>query len=149
MRSFYIGYQCLLLFVTDPDFIQTSHVEGNGSILYVWSCHCFIVCYMSVVSVNVSYVDIWTDESSASIFPFNFMKVWDFETIDTADSVDDTGLLEMEHMNELLVGKNVNLSFMMKIHDHGQPVWYAQVTHNLHLCLLNRAIYNKKGDDAV
>ncbi|KYO22379.1 cilia- and flagella-associated protein 44 isoform A [Alligator mississippiensis] len=55
-----------------------------------------------------------------------YVRVWDFETIDTADSVDDTGLLEMEHMNELLVGKNVNLSFMMKIHDHGQPVWYAQ-----------------------
>ncbi|XP_067402528.1 LOW QUALITY PROTEIN: cilia- and flagella-associated protein 44 [Emydura macquarii macquarii] len=55
-----------------------------------------------------------------------YIRVWDFETIDAADSVDDTGLLEMEHMNELLVGKNVNLSSIMKIHDLGQPIWYAQ-----------------------
>ncbi|XP_061484299.1 cilia- and flagella-associated protein 44 [Rhineura floridana] len=53
-------------------------------------------------------------------------KVWDFETIDTADIVDDTGLIEMEHMNELLVGKNVNLSCMVKIHERGEPYWYAQ-----------------------
>ncbi|XP_034645238.1 cilia- and flagella-associated protein 44 [Trachemys scripta elegans] len=55
-----------------------------------------------------------------------YIRVWDFETIDAADSVDDTGLLEMEHMNELLVGKNVNLSSIMKIHELGQPIWYAQ-----------------------
>uniref|UniRef100_A0A8C3SP00 WD repeat-containing protein 52 n=1 Tax=Chelydra serpentina TaxID=8475 RepID=A0A8C3SP00_CHESE len=62
----------------------------------------------------------------AVLFTSNCLKVWDFETIDAADSVDDTGLLEMEHMNELLVGKNVNLSSIMKIHDLGQPIWYAQ-----------------------
>ncbi|XP_074839653.1 cilia- and flagella-associated protein 44 [Carettochelys insculpta] len=55
-----------------------------------------------------------------------YIRVWDFETIDAADSVDDTGLFEMEHMNELLVGKNVNLSSITKIHDLGQPIWYAQ-----------------------
>lgn len=55
------------------------------------------------------------------------MKVWDFETIDTADVVDDTGIVEMEHINELLVGKNVSLNFMMKIHERGEPYWYAQV----------------------
>nr|XP_048673682.1 cilia- and flagella-associated protein 44 isoform X2 [Caretta caretta] len=55
-----------------------------------------------------------------------YIRVWDFETIDAADSVDDTGLLEMDHMNELLVGKNVNLSSIMKIHELGQPIWYAQ-----------------------
>uniref|UniRef100_G1NND7 Cilia and flagella associated protein 44 n=1 Tax=Meleagris gallopavo TaxID=9103 RepID=G1NND7_MELGA len=53
-------------------------------------------------------------------------KVWNFEAIDPADSVDETGLLEMEPMNELRVGKNVSLSFMCKIHDCGQPFWYAQ-----------------------
>uniref|UniRef100_A0A8D0G0V4 Cilia- and flagella-associated protein 44 n=1 Tax=Sphenodon punctatus TaxID=8508 RepID=A0A8D0G0V4_SPHPU len=56
-----------------------------------------------------------------------YIRVWDFEKIDTADVVDDSGLVEMEHMNELLVGKNVNLSSMMKIHDHGNPIWYSQV----------------------
>ncbi|XP_075762751.1 cilia- and flagella-associated protein 44 isoform X2 [Pelodiscus sinensis] len=55
-----------------------------------------------------------------------YIRVWDFETIDAADSVDDTGLLEIEHMNELLVGKNVNLSSIVKIHDLGLPIWYAQ-----------------------
>nr|XP_056714145.1 cilia- and flagella-associated protein 44 [Euleptes europaea] len=55
-----------------------------------------------------------------------YIRVWDFETIDTADIVDDSGLLEMEHMNELLVGKNVNLNCMVKIHERGEPFWYAQ-----------------------
>uniref|UniRef100_A0A8D0BIS8 Uncharacterized protein n=1 Tax=Salvator merianae TaxID=96440 RepID=A0A8D0BIS8_SALMN len=55
-----------------------------------------------------------------------YIRVWDFETIDTADVVDDSGLIEMEHMNELLVGKNVNLSYMIKIHERGEPYWYAQ-----------------------
>uniref|UniRef100_A0A8C6VRT2 Cilia- and flagella-associated protein 44 n=1 Tax=Naja naja TaxID=35670 RepID=A0A8C6VRT2_NAJNA len=55
-----------------------------------------------------------------------YIRVWDFETIDTADVVDDTGLVEMEHINELLVGKNVSLNFMMKIHERGEPYWYAQ-----------------------
>ncbi|XP_048348373.1 cilia- and flagella-associated protein 44 [Sphaerodactylus townsendi] len=54
------------------------------------------------------------------------IRVWDFETIDTADVVDDSGLLEMEHMNELFVGKNVNLNCMAKIHERGEPTWYAQ-----------------------
>ncbi|KFW01147.1 WD repeat-containing protein 52, partial [Eurypyga helias] len=58
-----------------------------------------------------------------------FIRVWNFEKIDAADSVDDTGLLEMEPMNELHVGKNVSLSFMSKVHERGQPVWYAQDTN--------------------
>ncbi|XP_031468919.1 cilia- and flagella-associated protein 44 isoform X1 [Phasianus colchicus] len=55
-----------------------------------------------------------------------FIRVWNFEAVDPADSVDETGLLEMEPMNELRVGKNVSLSFMCKTHDCGQPFWYAQ-----------------------
>ncbi|XP_060090627.1 cilia- and flagella-associated protein 44 [Heteronotia binoei] len=55
-----------------------------------------------------------------------YIRVWDFETIDTADITDDSGLLEMEHMNELLVGKNVNLNCMVKIHERGEPFWYTQ-----------------------
>ncbi|KFO08610.1 WD repeat-containing protein 52, partial [Balearica regulorum gibbericeps] len=58
-----------------------------------------------------------------------FIRVWNFETIDAADSVDDTGFLEVEPMNELHVGRNVSLSFMSKVHDCGQPVWYAQDTN--------------------
>uniref|UniRef100_A0A672TLJ5 Cilia- and flagella-associated protein 44 n=1 Tax=Strigops habroptila TaxID=2489341 RepID=A0A672TLJ5_STRHB len=58
-----------------------------------------------------------------------YIRLWNFETIDAADSVDDTGLLEVEPMNELHVGKNVSLSFMSKIHDSGQAFWYAQDTN--------------------
>ncbi|KAM3935997.1 cilia- and flagella-associated protein 44 [Leptodactylus fuscus] len=55
-----------------------------------------------------------------------FVRVWDFETVDTADSVDDSSLLEMEPMNELLVGKNVNLRYMVKTMEGEAPVWFAQ-----------------------
>ncbi|NXS53149.1 CFA44 protein, partial [Brachypteracias leptosomus] len=58
-----------------------------------------------------------------------FIRVWNFETIDAADSVDDTGLLEVESMNELRVGRNVSLSFISKVYDCGQPIWYAQDTN--------------------
>lgn len=47
--------------------------------------------------------------------------------MDTADTIDDTGLLEMEPMNELLVGKNVNLRFMVKTKENDSPLWFAQV----------------------
>ncbi|KAM8976941.1 cilia- and flagella-associated protein 44 [Pelodytes ibericus] len=55
-----------------------------------------------------------------------YVRVWDFEAVDTADTVDDTGLLEMEPMNELLVGKNVSLQFMVKMAEQDSPVWFAQ-----------------------
>ncbi|XP_072192974.1 cilia- and flagella-associated protein 44 [Excalfactoria chinensis] len=55
-----------------------------------------------------------------------YIRVWNFEAIDAADTVDETGLLEVEPMNELRVGKNVSLSFISKIHDRGDPFWYAQ-----------------------
>ncbi|KAJ7407886.1 cilia- and flagella-associated protein 44 isoform X1 [Pitangus sulphuratus] len=58
-----------------------------------------------------------------------FIRVWNFEIIDGADSVDETGLLEVEPMNELCVGKNVSLNFMSKVQDQGQTVWYAQDTN--------------------
>ncbi|NXN01379.1 CFA44 protein, partial [Sylvia borin] len=58
-----------------------------------------------------------------------FIRMWNFEVVDTADSVDSTGLVEMEPMNELWLGKNVSLNFMTKIRDHGQPFWYAQDTN--------------------
>uniref|UniRef100_A0A8C3P157 Uncharacterized protein n=1 Tax=Cyanoderma ruficeps TaxID=181631 RepID=A0A8C3P157_9PASS len=57
------------------------------------------------------------------------INMWNFEVVDTADPVDNTGLVEMEPMNELWLGKNVSLNFMTKIRDHGQPFWYAQDTN--------------------
>ncbi|CAH1262544.1 CFAP44 [Branchiostoma lanceolatum] len=55
------------------------------------------------------------------------VRVWDFETVDTADTVDDTGLFEMEPMNELEVGSGVHLKSMTKSVDPEQStMWYAQ-----------------------
>ena len=59
-----------------------------------------------------------------------FFQVWDFEMIDTADAVDDSGLFEMEPMNELRVGSiNVQLYSLEKVVDEVNDIttWYAQV----------------------
>uniref|UniRef100_A0A8D2IF14 Cilia- and flagella-associated protein 43 n=1 Tax=Urocitellus parryii TaxID=9999 RepID=A0A8D2IF14_UROPR len=54
------------------------------------------------------------------------IPIWDFETIDTADTVDDTGLLEIEPINELQVDKNVKLFSLIKINAPGYNLWLAQ-----------------------
>ncbi|XP_046733325.1 cilia- and flagella-associated protein 44 isoform X1 [Silurus meridionalis] len=54
------------------------------------------------------------------------VRCWDFETIDTADSMDDTGLFEMDPMNELTVGRNVSLSSMVKSAAADSTIWFAQ-----------------------
>ncbi|XP_051006513.1 cilia- and flagella-associated protein 44, partial [Acomys russatus] len=54
------------------------------------------------------------------------VRIWDFETIDTADVIDDTGLLEIEPINELQVDKNVNLFSMIKMDEIGNNLWLAQ-----------------------
>ncbi|XP_036303112.1 cilia- and flagella-associated protein 44 [Pipistrellus kuhlii] len=55
-----------------------------------------------------------------------WVRIWDFETIDTADVIDDTGLLEIEPINELQVDKNVKLFSMIKMNDAGSNFWLAQ-----------------------
>ncbi|KAK6486478.1 cilia- and flagella-associated protein 44-like [Huso huso] len=54
------------------------------------------------------------------------IRVWDFEGIDAADSVDDSGLFEIEPMNEMVVDKNVNLYSMVKSCDPDSVIWFAQ-----------------------
>ncbi|CAH6792361.1 cilia- and flagella-associated protein 44 [Phodopus roborovskii] len=54
------------------------------------------------------------------------VRIWDFETIDTADIIDDTGLLEIEPINELQVDKNVNIFSMIKMNEIGNNFWLAQ-----------------------
>uniref|UniRef100_A0A8C4X5D1 Cilia and flagella associated protein 44 n=1 Tax=Erpetoichthys calabaricus TaxID=27687 RepID=A0A8C4X5D1_ERPCA len=54
------------------------------------------------------------------------VAVWDFEAIDIADSKDDSGLFEIEPMNELVVGKNVSLYSMVKTSNTDQFMCYAQ-----------------------
>lgn len=57
------------------------------------------------------------------------MQVWDFESVDTADVADESGLFEMEPMNELRVGHDVQLKSILKSTDAENEVtiWYAQV----------------------
>ncbi|XP_008573041.1 PREDICTED: WD repeat-containing protein 52 [Galeopterus variegatus] len=54
------------------------------------------------------------------------IRIWDFETIDTADTVDETGLLEIEPINELQVDKNAKLFSMIKMNEIGSNFWLAQ-----------------------
>jgi len=57
-----------------------------------------------------------------------FIRVWDFETIDTADVTEEADLFEMDPMNELRVGNNVQLKSIVKSVDPEEhTVWYAQV----------------------
>ena len=54
--------------------------------------------------------------------------MWDFEKVDTADSTDDSGIYEMEPMNEMKVGSNVQLHSVVKSVNPEEPtMWYAQV----------------------
>lgn len=55
--------------------------------------------------------------------------MWDFETIDTADTTDEAEMFEMEPMNELKVGNDVQLKSIIKSCDPEEPtIWYAQVS---------------------
>ncbi|XP_051841259.1 cilia- and flagella-associated protein 44 isoform X1 [Antechinus flavipes] len=54
------------------------------------------------------------------------IRIWDFETIDTADAIDESEMIEMEPINELQVGKNVKIYSMVKIFKPGNSIWYAQ-----------------------
>ena len=65
----------------------------------------------------------------------SFFKVWDFESVDTADVADESGLFEMEPMNELRVGHDVHLKSILKSTDAENEItiWYAQV--RLHSCV--------------
>ncbi|XP_072821342.1 cilia- and flagella-associated protein 44 isoform X1 [Vicugna pacos] len=57
------------------------------------------------------------------------VRIWDLETIDTADTTDETGLLEIEPINELQVDKSVKLFSMIKMNETGNNFWLAQDTN--------------------
>ena len=59
--------------------------------------------------------------------------MWDFEAIDTADSTDDSGVFEMDPMNELKVASDVQLySIVKSVDEENEPtIWYAQVGRSL------------------
>uniref|UniRef100_A0A673VZL4 Uncharacterized protein n=1 Tax=Salmo trutta TaxID=8032 RepID=A0A673VZL4_SALTR len=54
------------------------------------------------------------------------IRAWDFESIDTADCNDDSGLFEIEPMNEMVIGRNVSLSSMVKSCLPDSFIWFAQ-----------------------
>ena len=67
-----------------------------------------------------------------SIGTDGFIRVWDFETVDTADVTDESSVFEMDPMNELHVGNNVSLRTLIKSCDPNEPtIWYAQVSTRL------------------
>ncbi|XP_048588414.1 cilia- and flagella-associated protein 44-like isoform X2 [Nematostella vectensis] len=55
-----------------------------------------------------------------------FVKVWDFESIDNADTTEEGSLFEMDPMYELKVGADVKLMSMQKAVNSEAPIWYAQ-----------------------
>lgn len=58
------------------------------------------------------------------------MQVWDFEKIDSAEVVDESGVCEMEPMNELKVGTDVQLKMITKSVDpEDQTIWFGQVVY--------------------
>lgn len=69
-----------------------------------------------------------------------FSQSWNLETIDTADAVDDSGLFEIEPMNEIIIGRNVSLHSMVKSSIPETSIWFAQVG-NLFLLDMELAFY--------
>ena len=57
------------------------------------------------------------------------VQVWDFETLDNAENPsDESGIFEMEPMNELMVGHDVQIRCIVKSVDPEETtMWYAQV----------------------
>ncbi|KAL0968428.1 hypothetical protein UPYG_G00266720 [Umbra pygmaea] len=54
------------------------------------------------------------------------IRGWDVESIDTADCSDDSGMFEMEPMNEMVIGRNVSLSSMVKSSVPDSFIGFAQ-----------------------
>ena len=55
--------------------------------------------------------------------------MWNFETIDAAERTDEVAIFEMEPMNELLVGQDVQVKNLQKSSDKEEAnIWYGQVS---------------------
>ncbi|XP_057301359.1 cilia- and flagella-associated protein 44-like isoform X2 [Hydractinia symbiolongicarpus] len=77
---------------------------------------------------NGNIEQFFLDEGELITVGFDgFVKVWDFESVDTADAVDESKLFELEPMSELKVGNEVKLLSMVKsVDDEESTIWYAQ-----------------------
>ncbi|XP_029902729.1 cilia- and flagella-associated protein 44 [Myripristis murdjan] len=67
------------------------------------------------------------------------VRGWDLQGIDAADCDDDSGMFEMEPINEMVIGHNVNLSSVVK--SSLPDIWFAQDSNGgiwkLNLSFLN------------
>ena len=59
------------------------------------------------------------------------IRVWDFETIDTAEATDEGAKMEMEPLNELHVGTDSKLMGITHGVVDDMSLWFAQVMMNL------------------
>lgn len=55
-------------------------------------------------------------------------QTWDFESIQSANSLEDNNRFEIEPMNELVVGHNVCLCSVVKGPQPDSFIWFAQVS---------------------
>ncbi|CAH8587804.1 unnamed protein product [Schistosoma curassoni] len=76
---------------------------------------------------NGNIMQIIIDEGELmTIGQDGWIRTWDFETVDTAESSEEGGFYELEPMNELRVGIKANLMHIVKIPLPDSTMWYAQ-----------------------
>ncbi|KAF7258544.1 TAF5 RNA polymerase II [Paragonimus skrjabini miyazakii] len=55
-----------------------------------------------------------------------WIRTWDFETVDTAECLEEGGIFELEPMNELQVSPQAKLNYLVKVQGEESTLWYAQ-----------------------
>ncbi|XP_038610697.1 cilia- and flagella-associated protein 44 isoform X3 [Tachyglossus aculeatus] len=111
-----------------PDGKVLSGSEWGNMLLWEGGLIKVELCRKGRKPCHTSHVNqiVMDDGEVVTVGADGYIRIWDFETIDSADIADDSGVLEIEPINELLVAKNVNLSSMVKINDASNSIWYAQ-----------------------
>ncbi|XP_070551975.1 cilia- and flagella-associated protein 44-like isoform X2 [Ptychodera flava] len=116
-------------FVELPDGKVLSGTEWGNMLLWDGGLIKVQVCRKNKKNCHAGNIEqfVMDEGELITIGADGFVRVWDFETIDTADSPEESGLFEMEPMNELKVGNDVSLRSMVKSVDpEAQSLWYAQ-----------------------
>ncbi|CAH8523136.1 unnamed protein product [Dicrocoelium dendriticum] len=55
-----------------------------------------------------------------------WIRTWDFETVDTAECIEEGAIFELEPMNELQVSPQAKLIYLVKSQDEESTCWFAQ-----------------------
>uniref|UniRef100_T1J7Z3 Cilia- and flagella-associated protein 44 n=1 Tax=Strigamia maritima TaxID=126957 RepID=T1J7Z3_STRMM len=99
------------MLVWDADLIKVELIRRMGKFCHTAPVIQFLVEEGEILSVGCD----------------GFIKVWQFEILDAADSKDGKGFFEVEPLNELKVGADVHLMRVVKSLDEQTPhVWFAQ-----------------------